>query len=158
MYFSFILPLALLAAFLPDVLACTARKQNCCWGGTDNGFVGCYNQHNFSDNLCRDKKYTADYCSRHKISAKDCSSDCCDIKTKKGIKCPGAKHGIQLPSFLNGLGSLTPQDLGAPKGGGSGGDPSGGLIPGLGSIFGGGSAGAQPSKPTGKRMVRRFMS
>ncbi|TLD25802.1 hypothetical protein E2P81_ATG09459 [Venturia nashicola] len=157
MHISFLLPLALLAALLPGALACS-KAQGCCWGGTDNGFAGCYNQHNFSNNKCRDKKYADDFCSVYKFK---CANDCCSTKSKKGIECP--EKGITkeagssfFKGIINGIGGMFGGGgggggmFGGGGGGGMFGGGGGGGIPG----FGGGGGGGIPGFGGRRRRVR----
>lgn len=99
---SFLLPLTLLAAALPTAFACTFT-QDCCWGGADNGFLGCKGQHRLSRNKCKKAKYWVDWCMNRSVTVQDCQTDCCTISTKEPRECPSGgkiKHGgIGEPLF-----------------------------------------------------------
>ncbi|TID24904.1 hypothetical protein E6O75_ATG04109 [Venturia nashicola] len=106
MYISILLSLSLATfSFAPTVLAChSSEPQNCCWGGKDNGYRGCYKQHqkdvrqnghiptpnvilDEANRLelkpCLGESYVADYCSNHGVTVDDCKS-CHVMRTLRG--------------------------------------------------------------------------
>ncbi|KAG4441805.1 hypothetical protein IFR05_002729 [Cadophora sp. M221] len=86
--------LAAMAAITPAVMACN-QAQDCCWGGKDNGYSGCKNQHHgaaeiigVSDHPCTTELYAKDFCSKRGVTVAQCDADCCQISTGFGRACP----------------------------------------------------------------------
>ncbi|KAF2766026.1 hypothetical protein EJ03DRAFT_330525 [Teratosphaeria nubilosa] len=95
MHFSTIM--GIFAAITAFVSACDPGTQNCCWGGGNNGFDGCNNQHHVKGYTCGPRqrcprckleRYVKQHCSNNGVSVEKCDADCCSTITHKGIPCP----------------------------------------------------------------------